>query len=73
MRMPMLDTIIDGRFLKRILGAAIDERFLNHRLKSSSLGGIIYVNHFWSWDLFAVALTIVGVKLAVMAWYLITD
>jgi hypothetical protein len=69
-----------------ILGRAIDERFLNHRLRSTSLGGIIgglvaiclfgyrfYFNHVWSWDLFAVAVTIVGVKLAVMAWYFLTD
>jgi hypothetical protein len=86
MRIPILDEIIDGQFLKRILGKMIDERFLNHRLKSSSVGGIagalvaiglfeyrFLVKHFWSWDLFAVALTIVGVKMAVMAWYLITD
>lgn len=70
----------------QILGRAIDERFLNHRLRASSLGGIIggvvaiglfayrfYIDHVWSWDLVAVALTIVGVKMAVMAWYLFTD
>lgn len=69
-----------------LLGRAIDERFLQHRLKSSSLGGVVggmfaillwayrfYVNHVWSWDLFAVVLVIVGVKWAVMGWYLLTD
>ena len=69
-----------------ILGTVIDERFLNHRLRSTSLAGIIggvlasglfayryYVNGVWSWDLLAVAATIVAVKLAVMAWYLLTD
>jgi hypothetical protein len=69
-----------------ILGTIIDERFLNRRLKSTSLGGIAgavvavglfeyryFVNHSWSWDLFAVAATIAGVKMAVMGWYLITD
>lgn len=69
-----------------IVGRAIDERFLNHRLRSTSLAGIVggctaislfayrfYVNHVWSWDLFAVAVTIVGVKLAAMAWYRFTD
>ncbi|MGD0955849.1 MAG: hypothetical protein ABR953_03360 [Candidatus Acidiferrales bacterium] len=69
-----------------ILGRAIDERFLNHRLRSTSLGGIIgglvaiglfayrfYVDHVWSWDLFAVAITIATVKMAVTAWYLLTD
>ena len=65
-----------------ILGFEVDERFLMHRLKSSSIAGIVgavvviilwsyrfYIDHVWSWDLFAVAITIVGVKLAAMAWY----
>jgi hypothetical protein len=65
-----------------ILGTAIDERFLNHRLRSTSLAGIIggltaiclfgyryYANGVWSWDLFAIVCTILGVKLAAMAWY----
>jgi hypothetical protein len=69
-----------------ILGRIIDERFLKHRLRSTSLGGIAgcivavalfeyryFVNHMWSWDLFAVAVTIVAVKLAIMAWFLLTD
>ena len=69
-----------------ILGTIIDERFLNRRLKSSSVAGITggivavilfeyryLVNHIWSWDILSIALTIVGVKLAMMAWYLITD
>jgi hypothetical protein len=68
------------------LGRAFDERFLDRRRRSTSLGGIIgcivavvlfeyrfFVNHRWSWDLLAVALTIVGVKMTMMAWYLITD
>ena len=69
-----------------VLGKVIDERFLNHRLRSTSLAGIIgallavglfeyryLVNHVWSWDLFAVAVTFVLVKLAVMAWFRLTD
>ena len=69
-----------------IVGRAIDERFLNHRLRSTSLAGIIggvvatllfayrfYINHVFSWDLLAVTLTIVGVKLAVLIWYRIAD
>jgi hypothetical protein len=72
--------------LGRALGRTIDERFLTHRLRSTSIAGIIggvtaillfayrfYVNHLWSWDLFAVALTIVVVKLAAMTWYHFTD
>lgn len=67
-------------------GTVIDERFLTYRLRSTSLGGIAgglvaiglfeyrnFFNHIWSWDLLSVAITIVGVKLAVMAWYLLTD
>jgi len=68
------------------LGGVVDERFLQHRLRSTSLAGIIggvlasclfayrfYVNHIWSWDLFAVAITIVVVKLTLMTWYWLTD
>jgi len=69
-----------------ILGRAVDERFLNHRLRSSSTAGIVgalvgvalfeyrfYAKHIWSWDLLAVVGTIVAVKMGMMAWYLITD
>jgi len=69
-----------------IVGKVVDERFLNHRLRATSLAGIIggilaiclfayryYFNHLWSWDLFAVAVTIVGVKLTVMIWYRVND
>ena len=69
-----------------IVGRLIDERFLNHRLKSTSWGGMTggalatglfayryYIGHVWSWDLLAVAGTIVAVKLAVLVWYLTTD
>jgi hypothetical protein len=64
----------------------IDERFLNHRLRSTSLAGIIggllaiglflyryCVYGIWNWDLFAVVAAIVTVKLAMMIWYLLTD
>jgi len=69
-----------------ILGTRIGERFLNHCLRSTSLAGIVgglaaiglfayryYVNHVCSWDLFAVAITIVVVKLAAMTWYRLRD
>jgi hypothetical protein len=69
-----------------VIGKKIDERFLNHRLRSTSSAGIIggvlatclfayrfYVNHVWSWDLLAVAITFVAVKMALMGWYLLTD
>lgn len=70
----------------RILGRVVDERFLTHRLKSTSSAGIAaalvavgifmyryYAHGVWSWDVLAVALTFVGIKLALMAWYLFTD
>ena len=64
----------------------IDERFLTHRLRSTSVagvtGGIValglfgyryYFDHLRSWDLLAVGLTIVAVKLTLMTWYYLTD
>jgi hypothetical protein len=69
-----------------LLSRVADERFLDHRRRATSLAGVIggvlaiclfayrfYINHVWSWDLLAVGLTFVGVKLAVMAWYYLTD
>ena len=60
-----------------------DERFLHHRLRSTSLAGIAgacvaggcflwsyYVDHVLRRDLFAVILTMVAVKWALMAWSL---
>ncbi len=60
----------------------VDERFLMHRLRSTSSGGIAagvlalvlfewryFVNHVWSWDLLAVGVTFVVVKFSVLAWY----
>jgi hypothetical protein len=32
-----------------------------------------YFDHVWSWDLLAVGVTNVLVKLAVMAWYFLND
>jgi hypothetical protein len=77
---------MNSTILTRLFGSRIDERFLNHRLRSTSLAGIIggitasllfayrfYVNHVWSWDLLSIALTIVGVKMAMMLWYVLTD
>jgi len=65
-----------------ILGVSIDERFLTHRLRSTSIAGItstilalalfayhFYWQHIWSWDLAAVALTNVAVKLSLMIYY----
>ena len=69
-----------------IPGNLIDERFLEHRRRSTSIGGMIggalalclfayryYFDHVWSWDLFAIGVTFVAVKLAVLIWYRVTD
>lgn len=64
----------------------VDERFFRHRQRSTSIAGVsggvltlvlfyyrYYFDHVWSWDLFAVGLTFVTVKLTLMAWYFLTD
>jgi len=53
-----------------ILGVVLDERFLSHRQRSTSLASVIggmaavglfayryFMDGIWSWDLFAVAAT----------------
>ena len=63
-----------------------DERFLMHRLRSTSiagvLGGLLAVgllayqysgNGIWRWDLFAVAATMAVVKLVSMAVFRLID
>lgn len=70
----------------KILGRVVDERFWTHRQRSTSIAGVTggvfsiglfayryYVGHVWSWDLFAVSIAIVGVKMAMMTWYWLTD
>lgn len=65
-----------------ILQRFIDERFLTHRLRSTSLAGMAGVLTAWglfmyrylgqdhfSWDLFAVIAVMALVKLAAMAWF----
>ncbi len=69
-----------------LLGWQIDERFLTHRRRSTSAAGVIgtlfalglfayrfYVDHLWSWDLFAVVATFIAIKLTLMTWYFLTD
>ncbi len=69
-----------------LLGLNIDERFLTHRLRSSSAAGIVsclfatllfawhfYVDDVWSWNLLAVVATFICTKWALMAWYRWTD
>jgi hypothetical protein len=69
-----------------LLERLFDERFLEHRRRSTSAAGVLallvaillfayryYFDHRWSWDLLAVALTGVVVKLALMTWYTLKD
>jgi hypothetical protein len=69
-----------------ILRAFVDERFLEHRRRASSIAGIICAclaiclwyyrfafNHVWSWDLFSVVLTFVVIKMSLFAWYRFHD
>lgn len=69
-----------------ILNRLVDERFWSHRRRSTSAAGIAcaelaivlfmyrhYVNHRWNWDLLAVGLTFLAVKLALMTYYYLTD
>jgi len=64
----------------------IDERFLEHRRRSTSVAGIVggivavglwgyryYFDHVLDWDLFAVAVTIAAVKVTLMIWYRVKD
>jgi hypothetical protein len=64
------------------LPSFVDERFLAHRLRSTSAGGLAGVvvamllyhfrlvhDHAPSWDLFAVGVVAVVVKYAVFFWY----
>jgi hypothetical protein len=64
----------------------VDERFLMHRLRSTSTAGIVggvladllwlyhfVVHHQMRWDLFAVSVTFPAVKIALMMWYRFTD
>ena len=70
----------------RIAGKTVDERVLQHRLRSTSYAGMtvaagalcifayrFYVGHVWSWDLLGVGIAFVAIKLALMAWYHFTD
>jgi len=70
----------------RFLAWVFDERFLTHRLRSTSIAGVAggtlamllfawhyYVDHVWSWELLAIGITIAAVKWIVMLWYRLTN
>ena len=69
-----------------ILGMKLDERFLMHRLRSTSMasmaGGLVAmglfvyhvrVNHVWNLELLAVGVTMAIVKQGLMLWYRFRD
>jgi hypothetical protein len=70
----------------RMLRWPVDERFLLHRLRSTSTAGIVvavlaillfawhyYRDGVWSWDLFVVGVTFVVVKMGLLLWYRLND
>jgi hypothetical protein len=65
-----------------ILGKFVDERFLDHRRRSSSVAGFatlivalcifeyrLFFNHVISWDMAAIMLTFAVVKMSMFTWY----
>jgi hypothetical protein len=71
---------------RTILGIRIDERFLEHRRRSTSIASLTgalvayglfmyryLAQHRLSWDLFAVIAAMALVKVGMMIWYRATD
>jgi len=69
-----------------LLGKFVDERFLEHRRRSTSAAGIagallavalfeyrLFHDHVIRWDLLSVALLMVVVKMGLMVWYRFND
>ncbi len=68
------------------LGKFVDERFLEHRRRSTSVAGIagalmalvffeyrVFHDHIISWDLFAIIFVMAAVKISMMLWYRFKD
>jgi len=68
------------------LGKHVDERFLEHRRRSTSLAGLVAIlvaaaifyyrlifQHLISWDLVTVITTMATVKVSLMLWYRFKD
>ena len=66
----------------RILPRLFDERFFVHRQRSTSIAGMVsaaaalllfqyryFVNHVANWDLAAIGVSFVVVKMSLMVWY----
>lgn len=69
-----------------VLNKFVDERFLEHRRRSSSIAGIVSAvlalvlfdyrllhDRVWAWDLLAVGLAFVVLKLSLFTWYRFND
>ena len=69
-----------------ILGIEIDERFFRHRQRSTSIAALVgawvaagllayryFAQGIWSWDLFAVLVTLGAVKMVLMVWFFLTE
>jgi hypothetical protein len=69
-----------------ILNRLVDERFWTHRQRSTSVAGIITAvtaiclfyyrflhDHVFRWDLLAIGLLFVVVKIGLMTYYTLTD
>ncbi len=67
-------------------GQFVDERFLEHRRRSTSVAGLagallalcifeyrLIVQHVIHWDLFAIIAIMAVVKIAMMLWYKLRD
>lgn len=65
-----------------IVGKLVDERFLEHRRRSSSVAGIFTAcvgvavfeyrllhDHVWDWEVMALVLIFLVVKMSLFAWY----
>lgn len=71
--------------MKLPIVGTIDERFLTHRLRSTSIGGLAAIlvaaafffynlsHHVIRWDLFAIVATAAVVKMGVIVWYRLRD
>ena len=68
------------------LGWTLDERFLRHRQRSTSAGGLaavllagilffrdLFGTHVIRWDLFSIVATAAAVKIGLLLWYRRTD
>ncbi|HEX4031685.1 MAG TPA: hypothetical protein VHX20_15050 [Terracidiphilus sp.] len=68
------------------LGKFVDERFLEHRRRSTSVAGLagallaavlfeyrLFHDHVIRWDVLAVLLLMVVVKMSMMVWYRMND